>query len=317
MKRRDFLGSGLGALLSTYMGKWAHAKSTATNAIPRRIYKDNIELSIIGFGGIVVVGMEQTNANAIVKESFDKGVNYYDVAPSYGDGEAEQKLGIALVPFRKKSFLACKTTRRDAKGAQLELEDSLKTLRTDYFDLYQLHAVSSMNDVEEIFAADGAMETFVKAKKEGKTRYLGFSAHSVKAALALLDRFDFDSVLFPVNYVCFSQGNFGPQVIKKAKEKGAARLALKAMAYTNWPEEKEDNHPFPKCWYQPIHEKDQAELALRFTLSEDITAAIPPGDERLFRLALNTVPDLKPITKNEREALLKQTEGVRPIFRSA
>ncbi|MDP6552705.1 MAG: hypothetical protein QF574_11045, partial [Arenicellales bacterium] len=87
-----------------------------------------------------------------------------------------------------------------------------------YF-LYQLHAMGNMQEVEQVLAPGGAMETFEKAREEGKVRYLGFSAHSADAAVALMDRYSFDSVLFPINYVCYAQGNFGPQVVAKAKQK--------------------------------------------------------------------------------------------------
>ena len=105
----------------------------------------------------------QDFANELVAKSYELGVNYYDVAPNYGN--AQEKLGPALKPYRKNCFLACKTHMRDAKGAQANLEESLKLLQTDYFDLYQLHALSSVEQVEQAFAPGGAMETVVKAKK--------------------------------------------------------------------------------------------------------------------------------------------------------
>ncbi len=308
MERREFLKATLVASLGSLR---------AAQPLPRRRYKDNIELSIIGFGGIVVVGLEQSEANRIVAESVERGVNYFDVAPSYGDGEAEIKLGEALEPYRKHVFLACKTQRRDAPGAQQELERSLKRLRTDHFDLYQHHAVTTLEDVERIFAPGGAQELFLKAREQGKVRYLGFSAHSVAAALAMLERFPFDSVLFPINFVCYAQGNFGPQVVAKARERGAARLALKALAYTRWPEGTDRRKTgYPKTWYQPVTDRELASQALRFTLSEDITAAIPPGDERLYRLALELASRFVPMTPEERRALLARTVGVEPIFRA-
>ena len=98
-------------------------------------------------------------------------------------------------------------------------------MRTDHFDLYQLHAVTTRDDVETIFAPGGAMETFVAARKAGKVRFLGFSAHSVEAALALIDRFAFDTILFPVNFATWHAGNFGPQVLAAAQEKGMGILA--------------------------------------------------------------------------------------------
>ncbi len=304
MQRRTFLQSAAAGPLA--------AASSAQ--LPKREYKDGVKLSIIGFGGIVVCGMDQSRANSTVAEAFDRGVNYYDVAPSYFDGEAETKLGPALEPYRKRSFLACKTTERDAAGARKELERSLVRLKTDHFDLYQFHAVGSMQDVEKILAPGGAAETFMKARKEGKARFLGASIHDAAAGIALMERFPLDSVLFPINFVLFQEGHFGPQILAKAKEKGIARMALKSMAHTAWPGA--DHKPWDKCWYKPIDHPELAEKAVRFTLSEEITAAIPPGEEKLFRMALDIGARFKPLDASERAELLAKAKGLTPIFRA-
>ncbi|MFB3825838.1 MAG: aldo/keto reductase [Bryobacteraceae bacterium] len=303
MERRDFLKSSLAGGALAAPGR---------SALPRRRYKGNIELSIIGFGGIVVVGQEQKDADREVAQAIDRGVNYFDVAPSYAKGEAEIKQGNALAPYRKNVFLACKTQERTAEGARRELEQSLTRAHTDHFDLYQFHAVTTMQDVETILGPGGAGETFLKAREQGKVRHLGCSAHSVEAALAMIERFPLDSILFPFNYICFGQGNFGPQVIAKAKEKGVARLALKAMAKTRVV--KGAPRKYPKCWYEPLDDPEQARQALRFTLSQDITAAVPPGDERLFRLALDIAARFKPMSPSEQKKLLAATAGIKPIF---
>jgi aryl-alcohol dehydrogenase-like predicted oxidoreductase len=282
--------------------------------IPQRLYRDDVHLSILGLGGMLLLGMEQPAVDSIVSESVGMGINYFDVAPFYGDGEAEEKMGIALAPHRDRIFLACKTLERSAGNAQEELEQSLRRLRTDHFDLYQFHAVSDMSEVEEIFSPDGAMKTFLRARKQGEIRYIGFSAHSVEAALGMLERFHFDSLLFPINFICYARGNFGPQVMEKARELGVARLALKALAHGPW--RKSDKRNYPNCWYRPIEDRDLARQALRFTLSEDVTAAIPPGDERLFRMALELAPELAPLDAVEREALLASTRGLRPLLKA-
>jgi aryl-alcohol dehydrogenase-like predicted oxidoreductase len=304
MERRDFV---VGAMA----GGLAEA-GPAKGAIPRRKYKDNVELSVIGFGGIVVNGMEQQDADREVAQAFDRGVNYYDVAPTYGNGEAENKLGPALEPYRKRSFLACKTTQRTADGARRELEQSLQRLRTDHFDLYQFHAVTTMEDVEKILGPGGAGETFLKARQEGKVRYLGCSAHSEEAALALIEKFPLDSVLFPISFVLYAQSNFGPRVVARAKEKGVARLALKAMAKTRVV--RGAPRKYPKCWYEPWDDKEMARKAVRFTLAQDVTAAVPPGDERLFRMALDIAADLRPMDAAEQKELLAQAAALKPIF---
>jgi predicted aldo/keto reductase-like oxidoreductase len=289
----------------------------AAAPLPKRPYKDGIELSIIGFGGIVATAMPQEEADRRVAAAYDRGVNYYDVAPTYANGEAETKLGNALRPYRAKVFLAEKTTQRSAKGARMELERSLERLHTDHFDLYQFHAVSSMKDADEILGPGGAAETFLKAKQEGKVRYLGLSAHNEEAAIKVIDALKLDSVLFPVNFAAWSTGGFGERLLKHAKSKGMARMALKAMAYGAYPQgTRAADRKFPKCWYQPIEDRELAALALRFTLSQDITAAIPPGDERFFDLALELAPGFKRITAAERETLFAKAKSITPVFKS-
>ncbi len=281
----------------------------------KRLYKESVELSIIGFGGMVLVGMEQDLANSIVAESIERGINYFDVAPFYGDGEAEIKLGAALGKHRKDIFLACKTLERGTEGAKRELEQSLRALKTDHLDLYQFHAVTDLSEVKAIFGRDGAARTLIEARRNGTVRFIGFSAHSVEAALALLDQFAFDSILFPVNYVCYAKGNFGPQVMKKAVELKVSRLALKALALRPW--HKGESRTYPKCWYRPIDDPESARAALRFTLSQDVTAAIPPGDERLFTMVLDMADDLPPMTEKESASLLSSAAKIRPILKSA
>lgn len=314
MQRRDFVkASVVGSIASQALLQGAAAK----DPLPRRLYRDEWQLSVIGFGAIVVVGQEQSVANQTVANAMDAGINYYDVAPSYGNGEAEEKLGFALEPFRKNVFLACKTTQRKAEGAQKEMEQSLRRLRTDHFDLYQFHSVTTMEDVETILGPGGAAEYFVKARKEGKFRYMGFSAHGAEAAIALMDRLPLDSILFPVNFVNYQQGNFGPQILEHAKKKGLARLALKAMAYTSWPQGlPREQRSHPKCWYQPAPDRNVARNGIRFTLSEEVTSAIPPGDHQLFEMAVELAREFKPLSRAERQQILASSAGVQPIFRA-
>jgi predicted aldo/keto reductase-like oxidoreductase len=170
-------------------------------------------------------------------------------------------------------------------------------------------------DFAEATGPGGALETFVRAREEGKVRYLGFSAHSAECALALLDYFDFDSVLFPINWAHFLNGGFGPQVVEKAEEKGAAVLALKAMAYGKVAPEAE--RPFAKCWYQPIEEPELQDLALRYSLSQPIVAALPPGAEDFFARAIDIAEGFVPVTESEVEVLRGQAGEPLQMFRLA
>ncbi len=321
MRRRDFLKKGTAAASIAASGKILRLDAAATAAghptplAKRRLGKTGVDLSIIALGGMLVKDTEQPHANDLVAEAFDRGINYFDVAPSYGN--AQERLGPALAPYRKKVFLACKTQERSKSGSAKELDESLRQLRTDHLDLYQFHAVTTKEDVEKIFGPDGAMETFVAAQKAGKVRFIGFSAHSVENALAMMDRFDFDTILFPINFVLFSQANFGPQVIERAKQKGMGILAIKAMAKAQWPAAEREHHPFPKCWYQPAELPDEAALALRWTLSQPITAAVPPGEEKYFRRALEVAARFTPIREDEEKTLMAGARGAEPLFRLA
>jgi len=318
MKRRNFIRTTAitAPILSLFPSDLSSMMRTPVSGKleKRSLGRTGKMLSVIGFGGIVVMDTTSEEASAYVKMAIDAGVNYFDVAPSYGN--AEIMLGPALEPYRKDVFLACKTTERTKDGSRAELERSLTRLRTDHVDLYQLHAMTTMDDVKKVMGKGGAMETFIEARKEGKIKHIGFSAHSVEAALALMDQFDFDTILYPVNFTTWYAGNFGPQVLARAQEKKMGILALKAMAKGPWPEGASRSQ-CPKCWYEPLSDKDDARMGLRFTLSHPVTAAIPPGDGNLFKLALELRDSLKPLETKEVEAIKVKGLSGKPLFKFA
>jgi len=315
MKRRTFFEKCLagGIALTAFPLFGRNEKQNPKTEFPKRILGETGEkLSVIGFGGILVSGVEQATANNMVTSAFERGINYFDVAPSYGN--AQDQLGPALKPYRDQCFLANKTLERDKAGSEKELHESLKKLETDYFDLYQLHALTKKEDVEKAFGPNGAMETIFKAKQEGKIRFIGFSAHSEEAALLAMEKFDFDTILYPINFVCWNQGNFGPKVVEKAKEKKMGILALKALAFTGIPER--TKKPYDKLWYIPIEDEKVANLSVRFTLSQGVTAAIPPGDPGFWDIALDIAQNYKPVTNDEIAELEKISTGVAPLFQA-
>lgn len=323
MNRREFIKKSAlatGALSLGSMELFAKpvfnekSLSAKPGFIPKRRYgPSDVKLSVIGFGGIIVKDEAQKKANRLVAEAFERGVNYFDVAPAYGN--AEFKLGPALAPYRKKVFLACKTGQRRYDKAKVEFEESLKRLKTDYFDLYQLHAISDVDrDVNAAFADDGVMKLLLEEKKKGRIRHLGFSAHTHAAALEAMDRHDFDSILFPVNFAGCLKGDFSPDVIARAQKKKMAVLALKVLARQRAPGDDPVRRRYPKCWYQPITDLEEARLAMAFTLSQPVTAALPPGDARLFNMALDIIPKIKTITSKQVEKLARLASTLEPIF---
>lgn len=278
-----------------------------------KIEKLDYNLSKVAFGGIIVAEESQKDANNYVAEAIDAGVNYFDVAPTYSN--AEERLGPALAGKRKDIFLSCKTEDRTRKGSQALLEKSLKNLQTDYFDLYQLHAVYNLADVEKIFGPDGAFETYVKAKEKGIIKHIGFSAHSTEAALALMERYDFDTIMFPFNFVSLLKNDYGSFVLKKALEKKMGILGLKSMVLSV--RQERDAIDYPKAWYHPIESYELASKAVKYTFSRGIDVIVPPGDIAHFRWAVDIMKQqdlsLSDEELQELRVLAKATEPLFPI----
>ncbi len=250
-------------------------------------------LSVLGFGGIVVTDRPQPDADTEVARAVERGVTYFDVAPGYGD--AQQKLGPALEPYRDRVTLACKTGKRDAEGAADELADSLAKLRTDRFDIYQLHGMTTSEDFDRVMADGGALDVFREAKDRGQADLIGFSAHDEDVALRLIDTGHFDTMLVPLNYVAYTCANFGPRMLRAANDAGMGVLALKSMARGRVEEGGEKS--YKKCCYHPEDRPEIAELLLRFTLGlPGVSAALPPGDPGLFNLAMQ-LTETRPITE--------------------
>lgn len=318
MDRRDFLRTAAAAGFAAGMGH-AHGKDGAMKPTREMEYRTlgrtGEKLSMIGFGGIIVMNQSPEESADYVAEAVDRGVTYFDVAPGYGN--AEERLGPALEPYRDRCFLACKTARRDAAGAREELERSLQLLRTDYFDVYQIHGLLRMEEAEQVFAPGGAFEVFLEAKEQGKARYLGFSAHSEECAAYALDHYDFDTILFPFNYFTWEKGGFGPDTYARARERDMGLLALKTMAHQHWPGDlPREERPWQKCWYEPLDSVDKIRLALRWTLNRPVHAMLPPGHYELFRLALDLAQseEMTPLTDDETSVLAEMARTARPIF---
>ncbi len=320
MKRKEFMkiaaAAGTGtSFMSFSQVLRAERKTTPHKLLPRRPLGSTGEyLSIIGLGGVVVMQIDQGEANKIVQDSIEAGVNYFDVAPTYGN--AQERLGPALEPFRKDVFLACKSEKRTAKEMTDELHESFRLLKTDYFDLYQLHSFDTPDDIKTVFGKGGAIEAIEQFKKDGKIRFAGFSTHCTEAAMQAMDLYDFDTVLTPLNFVVWYNGNHGPDLVEYARNKGMGVLAIKSLAFTKWPDDIDPkDRPYNKCWYQPIYKEDISALALRFTLSIPVTAAIPPGNVELYYRALKLAPSFIPVSEKEKDELKHIAKDVTPIFR--
>jgi predicted aldo/keto reductase-like oxidoreductase len=321
MERREFLkvagaAAGSCALTSQTLFAAQPAVSSAEDKVaglPRRVLgRTGAKISVVAFPGFALAQLSQEESTTGVHQAFDQGVNHFDVAPAYGD--AEIKMGPALQGLdRSKIFLSCKTKMRDKDGARKELERSLTRLKTDHFDLYQMHHVRWTKEVKQALGPGGAIETFLKAKEEGKIRYFGFSAHTTKGALEMIKSYPFDSVMFPINVVDYFEWGFGKEVIEAAKEKGVAVLAMKAICAGAWPQGATRTRQW---WYRPFEKDDEIALAIRFALSQPgVATTVPISYLDLLDKCITAAKSYRPITDADVTKLRELAAGCGSVFR--
>jgi aryl-alcohol dehydrogenase-like predicted oxidoreductase len=206
-----------------------------SGAIPRRRFgRADVAVSAIGVGGShLAEAPDENEAMRIVHEAIEAGVNFFDNAWEYHDGKSEEILGRALVGKRDGVFLMTKvcTHGRDRNVAMQQLEDSLRRLRTDHLDLWQIHECIYDNDPELHFAKQGVVEALEQAKKQGKVRYVGFTGHKdPNIHLAMLaHNFPFDSAQMPLNGFDASFRSFEQNVVPVAVKRGMAVIGMKSM----------------------------------------------------------------------------------------
>ena len=278
-------------------------------------------ISRITYGGIVSTDDGQAASDRYVAWAIDQGVNYFDVAPTYGD--AEEKLGNSLRPYRSRVHLACKTEKRMCSEAEESLRRSMELLHTDYFDVYQLHGLSTMDEVDKAFGPKGVMEMMIRLKRDGIARKLGITCHSQEVALRCMSLYDFDTVLFPFNWHMHMAHGMGQKLIEAAKARNMGVLCMKSMIERAWDDsvDAEARKKFPKSWCKPIDPDDDPELllaALKYAASLGVDTIIPPGNWQHFKFAVDHVNEIfgTELTTAEKELLAARLKCVqdRPFF---
>jgi aryl-alcohol dehydrogenase-like predicted oxidoreductase len=249
-----------------------------------------------------------------MEQVIEAGVNHIDVAPSYG--QAEQRVGPWMPRERGRFFLGCKTQERSRAGAWNELQASLKRLQTERFDLYQLHAVTSFEELDQVCMPGGALEALVQAQKAGLTRYIGITGHGVQAPaiyLEALRRFDFDSILFPLNYVQMSIPEYRQNtldLIAECRKKDVGTMVIKSITRGPWGDKKHT----ATTWYEPFEKTEEIQDAVNFALSYDVTGICTAGDTRILPLVLKACENLRPLSAAEQESLIESGKALEPLF---
>ncbi|MDH4231060.1 MAG: aldo/keto reductase [Nitrospirota bacterium] len=194
----------------------------------RRLGKTGIEVTIFGLGGEGILrtfGYER-EASALINRALDLGITYFESARAYSGSESYY--GSALKARRTEIFLTSKSHARDKKGAFTHLEETLRNMKTDYLDLWQVHDVREDAEIEEIFGVGGAIEAFTEAREKGMVRFVGVTGHHNPLIIKkCIDLFDFDTVLIPVNPAEYAYNSFVDSVIPAAQGKDMGVIAMK------------------------------------------------------------------------------------------
>ena len=280
----------------------------------RRFGRTGHMSTIAIFGAAAFSKISQENADKVMEMVIEAGVNHIDVAPSYG--QAEERIGPWMPRERGRFFLGCKTTERTREGAWKEMQDSLKRLQTESFDLYQCHAITTMEELDSVTMTGGALEAFVKARGEGLTKYLGITGHGVDAPqiyLEALRRFDFDSVLFPINFVQMANPEYRKyteELIATCKTKDVGTMIIKSITKAPWGERQQT----ATTWYEPFDQIDEIQRAVNFVLSYDVTGVCTAGDTRILPMVLEACENFTRLSNSEMEEMIKSGTQFEPLF---
>lgn len=292
MKRRTFVGGAFAGIVASS----ARIRAAKAGDIPQRTFgKTGQKLTVIGQAGGRLNKAGDDEARKIVRRAYDLGINYFDYARGYWDGHSEEVCGEVIQPFRKEIFLTTKSNQRTRKGAEEELHQSLKALRTDYLDLWQIWSVAEMEDVDKIFAPGGAIEAFEAAKKAGKCRYIGFTGHVDPHVHAeMLKRYDnYDTIFMPLHIADPNYLSFQKIVLPEAVKRGLGIQAMKSTGNAG------------------LLKQFSLDQCLSYTLSLPIHCAAM-GATKVSEIEddVRAAQNLKTISEADRAALTEQAKAI-------
>jgi uncharacterized protein len=303
--RREFLATSLaaGAALGI-TGAVEGADNKPDNGLPTRpLGKTGVEVSILCLGGWHIGSVKDPNeAIKIMHAALDEGLTFFDNAWDYHDGGSEEIVGkgLAMDGKRKKCFLMTKNCARDAKGTRQHLEDSLRRLKTDVIDLWQFHEINYDNDPDWIMER-GALAEALKAQKEGKVRFLGFTGHkSPHIHLKMLDKHKWDTVQMPINVCDWHYRSFIQQVVPEARKRGIGPIGIKSLGGGS-------DHKGRFV----VEKVCTPQEAIAFSLSQDICSQVVGIDSmEVLKQDLAIARAFKPMAEDEMKKLLARVKEV-------
>ncbi len=267
------------------------------------------------FGAYALSKANQVEADRILELLLEYGVNHIDTAKSYGN--AEKRIGPWMAQHRDQFFIATKTGRRTYQDAWRDLQRSLKDLRVDYVDLWQMHSLTNPVGWERAMGPGGTLEAFVEAREKGLVRFLGVTGHGLKAPamhLRSLERFDFDSVLVPYNYSLMQNPRYAADVEALAmlcRERNVALQTIKSAARRPW---KGRPKTYNTYFYEPLENQGALDRAIHWVLGSPDTFLITAGDMQILPKVLEAAARFKGRPSDTEMEADAAELGIEPIF---
>ena len=280
----------------------------------RRFGRTEHQSTVAVFGTAAFYEISQSRADEVMEYILSTEINHIDIAPGYG--QAEERMGPWLAKERERFFLGCKTQERTKKSAAKELRLSLEILQVYHFDLFQLHAVTSMDELDQVTTKGGALEAILEAKEEGLVQHIGITGHGLEAPkvfLEALSRFDFDSVLFPLNFILYSNQDYqesAKALLAECKQRDVGTMIIKPIARGPWGE-REKTHT---TWYRPFTDSEWIQKSINFVLSQPVTAICTVADVTLLPLVVNACENYSPLNANEQQDLITRADEFEQLF---
>jgi aryl-alcohol dehydrogenase-like predicted oxidoreductase len=266
------------------------------------------------FGAASLGAVTQAEADQTLEVLLQYGVNHIDVAASYGD--AELRIAPWLKQHRNDFFLATKTDARTAKEARAQLERSLKRMGVDSVDLWQFHNLADPIEWDVALSPGGVLEAAIEAKKEGLIRGIGVTGHGLQIAAnhrRSLERYDFDSVLLPYNYITMQNPYYAENfnaLVATCQQRNTAVLTIKAIAYKPW---KGRTHTH-NTWYEPLEDQQAIDLAVHWALARPGIFLATVGDIHLLPKVLAAANRFQTGPSDERMQELISQVQMEPLF---
>lgn len=280
--------------------------------LTRRLGRTEHQSSHAILGGAMFWNADAESTALAFQLALDAGVNHVDIAPAYG--HAEIVAGPHIAAHRHRLFIGEKTGRKSPDGVRADLERSLDRLGCTAFDLYQVHGVVSLDDLETRVSA---FETILRARDEGLTRFVGITGHDLGTAAAQLEavkRYDLDSVMVPVYPRALADPQYATDLaalFDECARRDVAVMAIKAGAWQPWGDRVKTATP----WYEPFADADLLQRAVNFTLSTPgVHAFCTPGDLTILPAVLDAAAHYQPMSPADRDALLTEAASWPIIF---